>query len=130
MANCEKCGNTYYSKECPHCKRITWERNLNKNNKTIYKNEKQTKPENKNYSNNINNKNSNKTILIIIAIGVSIIAFLLIAKEYRRIQEERALARMFYGTDDIDKIEKINKKIEKQTEKQMEEFRKVFLPKK
>lgn len=33
MANCNKCKNQFYSKECPHCKRIEWEKNLNKNNK-------------------------------------------------------------------------------------------------
>ncbi len=40
MATCKNCGNTYYSKECPHCKRIAWEQTLNKNNKSTYKQEK------------------------------------------------------------------------------------------
>ena len=51
------------------------------------------------------------------------------AKEYRRQQEERQIAKMLYGTDDIDKIEEINKKLEKANEKNMKELRKLFLPK-
>jgi uncharacterized RDD family membrane protein YckC len=31
MATCIKCGNNYYSKECPHCKAERWKNNLNKN---------------------------------------------------------------------------------------------------
>lgn len=39
MAKCEKCGNQYYSKECPYCKEIAWRKsqginktvNINKN---------------------------------------------------------------------------------------------------
>ena len=33
MATCEKCGNTYYSRECGNCKRLEYEENLNRNNK-------------------------------------------------------------------------------------------------
>lgn len=29
MATCQKCGNQFYSKECPYCKEIEWKKNNN-----------------------------------------------------------------------------------------------------
>jgi len=117
MAKCEKCGNEYLTRECLKCKDREYSEKITKNNQNIYNKEKQ-----------YTNANSNKTILIIIAIAVVIIAFLLTAKEYRREQQEKQIAKMFYGTDDMDKIEKINKKLEKENEKNMKILRKMFLP--
>ena len=117
MAKCEKCGNEYLTRECLKCKDKEYSEKITKNNQDMYKKEKQ-----------YTNTNTNRTILIIIAIAVVIIAFLLIAKEYRRQQEEKQIEKIFYGTNDINKIEKINKKIEKQTQKTMKEIRKLYLP--
>jgi len=47
---CEKCENIFYSKECPNCKKIAWEKNLNNNEN---KKKENIKTHNK-FKNNIN----------------------------------------------------------------------------
>ena len=110
MAICEKCGNKYFQKECPECKKREWKRKLNKNNPSN-KTYIQIKPKaQKKQVSNIKIQ-SNKILLTIIAISVIIIATIMTIKEYKRYQAEKQIAQFFYGTDDPDEIEKINKKI-------------------
>ena len=141
MAKCKKCNREYYNRECPTCKNKKELASvvLNKPKpklKNIYgdvdkyeeslRNSKKTKTKTQR---TVKEKSKLNIALIIIAVAVSVIALLMIAKEYRRQQEEKQIMRMFYGTDDYEKVEKINKKMMKNTEKSMEQFRRLYLPK-
>ncbi len=102
MAICNNCGKEYLTKECLRCKH------------------------------GIESKSKRKNInipMITIAIAVTIIAFIMIRNEYIKHQEEKQIAKLLYGTDDYDEIDKINKKLMKQNEKSMEQLRKLYIPK-
>ena len=66
MATCEKCGNKYYSKECPHCKKIAWEKSINQNNKN--ENHKITIPRKKEKNNLSSKKHANFLIRLLATI--------------------------------------------------------------
>ena len=137
MAKCKICGNDFYSKECPHCKKIEWQKSLNENStidSTKYNNQAKKKNNTicpdcgKEYltkvcipcrnkrekgGNNFNIKNN--PLLIVIAIAVSIMAFIMIVKQYEEYRAMQQVKQMFYGTTDNDKIEKINNDMMKNT---------------
>ena len=131
MSICTICQKSYYSKSCPHCEETNWKDNLNKNNKVdgskynprkIIKKEDSTKRRNK--------IAFNKNIaLYLIAGSLIIITSVMLLKEYKSYQQEQQIARLLYGTDDYDEIEKINNKLLKQNEKMLKQFRKILLPK-
>ncbi len=137
MAICRNCGNKYFSKICPSCNKEEFLKNNLKNiNKTtetkkIYTSNKNTNF-NKTYTHNKNNdfkKYNIKTIGIsIIAICLIIITIIVVVREYKEYQTEQQVIKMLYGTDD-DEIERINKKLEKSTEKNMKILREMFIPK-
>ncbi len=98
MAKCKNCGQTYFSREC-HCYG-------KKDNENIQVNK--------------------KTLLIVIAIAVTIIAFIMIKKEYEEYQAVQTVKKMFYGTTDNDKIEKINNEMINQTNDIMKQTNEMF----
>ena len=102
---CEKCGKTYYTKECLHCRNKEYSENLSKNNKidpNKYKDSLKSKEK--------PNKNRN-IALTVIAIAVSIIALVTIKNEYEKQQAYNMANKIFFGTDDPDVIEKETKKM-------------------
>jgi len=93
---CERCGKEYWTKECLNCKnqkQFGYTKNETKNNKNI--------------------------ALTITAIGVTIITLIMIANEYKEYKQEQQILKLFYGTTDENKIEKINKKFEQDMKKSM-----------
>ena len=118
-----KCNTKYFSKECPKCN--------NKNHKIYHtRNNNTYKNNNKNTIENIKKINIKKNIIpIIIATAISIIAIIMIKNEYVEYQQNKQIAKMIYGTDDYEEIDKINKKFMKSSEKTMKEIRKLYLPK-
>jgi hypothetical protein len=108
MATCGECGNTYFTRECLECK--SGKHQIREKNQR---------------SNGFFRKN---IALAVIAVAVSIIALIMMRNEYVKHQEQKQIAKLLYGTDDYDEIEKINKKIMKQNEKSIEQFRKLFIP--
>ena len=68
------------------------------------------------------------THMTIIMICILIITMIMIKNEYIKYRENSEMTKLIYGTDDYNKIEKINKKIMKQNEKMMKELRDLYIP--
>jgi hypothetical protein len=120
MAKCEKCGDTYYSKECGNCKRLEYEENLSSNNKTS--------PEK--YEESLRNKTINKEAkkasinipLIVIAVSLSIVSLIMIKNEYHEYKANQMINQILFGTDDSDEIEKETDKMIKEAHKSMKQM--------
>lgn len=117
MAKCTICNNQFYSKECPHCKKTAWENKININNEI---DSSKYKPR-KNINTKIKNKSKN-IALTVIAVAIAIIAIIMMRNEYIKYQEEKQIAKLLYGTDNYEEIEKINEKI-------IKELRNIYIPK-
>lgn len=108
MSICTKCNNTYYSKKCD-CTKTTYT-----TKRKDFKIPSIKTP-------------STKTILLtIIALSVAIMAFFTIIEKYYTYQENKKIAKLLYGTDDFNKIEKINEKIMENSKKMIEKNRKMI----
>ena len=112
MAVCKKCKNKYYSKECPHCKKIEWKNKINKNNKIKYKtNDIKRKNQKKD---NVYVKNDNyiiKTGVMIITICVALFTSYYFFEKYQENKIVSQYLKIMYGTDDLEEIEKYNNQI-------------------
>lgn len=149
MAKCEKCGNSFYSKECPHCKQIAWKKSINQNNKvdsSKYNPRKNTNNykvcekcgktyhtkvcvpcRNREEKGNYNHKSKINIPMTIIAVAVSIIAIILVSKEYKEYQQEQQVMKLLYGTTDYDEVEKINNDMIKSANKMIEQGKKDMI---
>ena len=123
---CDKCGIKYYSKQCQKCNNISKKNNHNEEN--IFKTStKKIITDEILITKTKFRKKINIPIIVIVS-AVTIIAIILIKREYVEYQQNKQIAKMFYGTDDFDEIEEINKKLMIQNEKAMKQLRKLYIP--